>query len=388
MGDADVRRTAEMALGFLLFKKPEQCPELIALVYESYIPRVRYGAALALGIACAGTGSREATAIIEPMTNDNVNYVRRAALIASALIMIQHTEATCPKVKDFRALYAKIITDKHEDVMVKLGAIFAQGIIDAGGRNVTVSLQSRTGHTNMMAVVGMLVFTQYWYWFPLSHFLALAFTPSCVIALNSELDMPVLQYRSNAKPSTYAYPPALEETKKESKEKVATAVLSITAKQKKKEAEKNKKDGGEAKEEKMDVDDDKKDKKKDEGEKKKEASADSKADVKKTDKDEKETKDGKEKKEAEATFEILNNPARVMKPQLQVIKMEPPNSTEKAMYQPIKDISIGGVVMVKRVRDAEGDKKEEIVEPVKTSRKEDASTEEEPEPPEPFEYTE
>merc|ERR1712024_411048 len=134
-------------------------------------------------------------------------------------------------------------TDKHEDVMVKLGAIFAQGIIDAGGRNVTVSLQSRTGHTNMMAVVGMLVFTQYWYWFPLSHFLALAFTPSCVIALNSELDMPVLQYRSNAKPSTYAYPPALEETKKESKEKVATAVLSITAKQKKKEAEKNKKEG-------------------------------------------------------------------------------------------------------------------------------------------------
>merc|ERR1712062_267830 len=121
---------------------------------------------------------------------------------------------------------------------------------------------------------------------------------------------------------------------------------------------------------------------------KKEASADSKTDVKKTDKDEKETKDGKEKKEAEATFEILNNPARVMKPQLQVIKMEPPNSTEKAMYQPIKDISIGGVVMVKRVRDAEGDKKEEIVEPVKTSRKEDTSTEEEPEPPEPFEYTE
>merc|ERR1712241_66332 len=134
-----------------------------------------------------------------------------------------------------------------------------------------------------------------------------------------------------------------------------------------------KKDGGEAKEEKMDVDDDKKEKKKD---------------AKKTDKDEKDTKDGKEKKEAEATFEILNNPARVMKPQLQVIKMEPPNSTEKAMYQPIKDISIGGVVMVKRVRDAEGDKKEEIVEPVKTSRKEDASTEEEPEPPEPFEYTE
>ena len=197
----DVRRAAVMALGFLLFKTPEQCPGVVSLLSESYNPHVRYGAAMALGIACAGTGSKEAIALIEPMTNDPVNYVRQGALIASALILVQHTEQTCPKVKEFRTMYAKVISEKHEDVMAKFGAILAQGIIDAGGRNVTVSLQSRTGHTNMMAVVGMLVFTQYWYWFPLSHFLSLAFTPSCVIALNSELDMPVLQYRSNAKVS-------------------------------------------------------------------------------------------------------------------------------------------------------------------------------------------
>lgn len=61
------------------------------------------------------------------------------------------------------------------------------GIIDAGGRNVTLSLQSRTGHTNMLAVVGALVFTQYWYWFPLAHCLALAFTPTCLIGLNAQL---------------------------------------------------------------------------------------------------------------------------------------------------------------------------------------------------------
>ena len=108
-----------------------------------------------------------------------------------------------------------MIADKHDDVMAKLGAILAQGIIDAGGRNMTVSLQSRTGHTNMLAVVGMLVFTQYWYWFSLSHFLSLAFTPSCLIGLNENLDMPVIAFRSNAKPSTYGYPAPLEEKKKE-----------------------------------------------------------------------------------------------------------------------------------------------------------------------------
>ncbi len=44
--------------------------------------------------------------------------------------------------------------------MAKFGAILSQGIIDAGGRNMTVTLISRTGHTNLLAVVGMLVFTQ------------------------------------------------------------------------------------------------------------------------------------------------------------------------------------------------------------------------------------
>ena len=68
----------------------------------------------------------------------------------------------------------------------------------------------------------------------------LAFTPSCLIALNENLDMPKVSFRSNAKPSTYGYPAPLEEKKKEAGEKVATAVLSITAKHKKKEAEKKK----------------------------------------------------------------------------------------------------------------------------------------------------
>ena len=58
------------------------------------------------------------------------------------------------------------------------------------------------------------------YWFPLSHFLGLAFTPSCLIALNENLDMPKLSFKSNAKPSTYGYPAPLEEKKKEAGEKV------------------------------------------------------------------------------------------------------------------------------------------------------------------------
>merc|ERR1719369_553483 len=324
----DVRRAAVMGLGFLLFKQPDHCPGVVQLLSESYNPHVRYGAAMALGIACAGTGNKEALALIEPMKNDPTNYVRQGALIASAMILVQQTEQTCPKVKDFRALYTKVISDKHEDVMAKFGAILAQGIIDAGGRNVTVSLQSRTGHTSMLGVVGMLVFTQYWYWFPLSHFLSLAFQPTAVIGLNSNLDMPVVKFKSNAKPSMYGYPPALEEKKKEEKEK-------------------------------MDVDEKKEEDKKDE-------------------------KSEEDKKEPEPLFEMLSNPARVMKAQLKVINME------DGKYRPMKDISIGGIVLLDRAELGAEDE-EQIVEPMEVNKGASSSSEEEgeePAPPEPFQWTE
>merc|ERR1712168_24916 len=364
----DVRRAAVMSLGFLLFKQPDHCPGVVQLLSESYNPHVRYGAAMALGIACSGTGNKEALGLIEPMKNDPTNYVRQGALIASAMVLVQQTEVTCPKVKEFRALYAKVISDKHEDVMAKFGAILAQGIIDAGGRNVTVSLQSRTGHTSMLGVVGMLVFTQYWYWFPLSHFLSLAFQPTAVIGLNSNLDMPVVKFKSNAKPSVYGYPPALEEKKKEDKEKVTTAVLSITNKQKKKEAEKKK---GKESEDKMDVDEKKDDKKE-------------KMDVDEKKEDEKDKKDTeKAADEPEPNFELLSNPARVMKAQLKVVSME------DSKYRPMKDMSIGGVIMLDRA-ELEADEKEEIVEPILVNKagSSNDTEEEEPAPPEPFQYTE
>ena len=52
--------------------------------------------------------------------------------------------------------------------------------------------------------------------------------------------MPNIEFRSNAKPSTYAYPAPLEEKKGRETEKVETAVLSTTAKAKAKEIKKEK----------------------------------------------------------------------------------------------------------------------------------------------------
>ena len=58
--DDDVRRAAVLSLGFVLLGVPEQCPAIVRLLAESYNPHLRYGAAMAVGVACAGTGTREA----------------------------------------------------------------------------------------------------------------------------------------------------------------------------------------------------------------------------------------------------------------------------------------------------------------------------------------
>jgi 26S proteasome regulatory subunit N2 len=55
--------------------------------------------------------------------------------------------------------------------------------------NTERNVVCRTGHTNMLGVVGMLVFTQYWYWFPLSHFLSLAFQPTAVIGKQQNVSL-------------------------------------------------------------------------------------------------------------------------------------------------------------------------------------------------------
>lgn len=43
---------------FCLCRTPEQCPSVVSLLSESYNPHVRCGAAMALGICCAGTGNK------------------------------------------------------------------------------------------------------------------------------------------------------------------------------------------------------------------------------------------------------------------------------------------------------------------------------------------
>lgn len=247
----DVRRVAVLSLGFILFRKHQSVPRMVELLSESYNPHVRYGAAMALGISCAGTGLDEAIDLLEPMLKDSTDFVRQGALIALSMVLVQQNEAMNPRVTSLRKAMMKMVGDRHEDAMAKFGCAVALGIIDAGGRNCTISLQTQTGNLNMPGIVGAAVFVQYWYWFPLTHFLSLSFTPTSVIGVDSRnLNVPCFKFHSNTRPSLFDYPPEQQVKAEEAPEKVKTAVLSTTA-QAKRRAQRREK---QARRESMDID--------------------------------------------------------------------------------------------------------------------------------------
>lgn len=240
----DVKRAALMNLGFLLFRKPEKIPEMVKQLAESYNPHIRYGAAFAVGIGCAGTGLIEALKLLAPLTNDKVDFVRQGALLALSMVFIQITESQEPKVATIKKLYTKMIEDKHEEILSRMGAILSQGIINAAGRNATISLTTKDGNLRQNAVVGLVMFMQYWYWYPLLNFFSLALTPTALIGVNEQLKVPKsFSVVSKAKPSLFKYPDFLKKEEGKEKEKVETAVLSTTAKVRARVVRKNKAEG-------------------------------------------------------------------------------------------------------------------------------------------------
>ncbi|OLL23580.1 26S proteasome regulatory subunit rpn2, partial [Neolecta irregularis DAH-3] len=369
----DVRRVAVMALGFLLFRNPTVVPRIVQLLSVSYNPHVRYGAALALGIACAGTGLSEAIELLEPMTKDATDFVRQGAYISMAMILIEQNELYNLKVATARKHFEKVIGEKHEEAVAKFGAALAQGIIDAGGRNVQIGLSSsQGGNLNLSAIVGMAIFTQYWYWFPLTHFLSLAFTPTSIIGLNKDLKAPQFKYVSNSRPWMFAYPAATTPPSKDKVEAVPTAVLSTTARAKARAKKHEKEKVGDA----MDTD------------AKTPINTTENADDKmETDEPhlpipETSAVELRKLRNNIATSEIMENMRRVLPMQLSKISFY-----ENGRYQPVKKPT-GGVVMV---HDNKPDDPEELIE--LKSHKDTAvaapavnTEEDEAKAPEPFEY--
>jgi len=248
-----------------------------------------------------------------------------------ALIFIQQNENKEPEVSKINQQYDQIIKNKHEEVLAKMGAILGTGIINAGGRNATINLQSRAGNNKMASIIGLALFTHYWYWYPCMHFLSLSLSPTMLSGLNKDLKVPKsFSFRSNAKPSLFKYPDFLKEEEKKVKEKVETAILSTTIK-------KQIKDKRKSDNEKMDVDKSSK-----ASEKPKEDVVIKEEPMEETQGEEDKKEEAEEKKnEPEPEFEDRKNPSRVLRAQESYILF-----LSDQRYKPVLQQRHGGFILL------------------------------------------
>ena len=226
----DVRRAALINIGFLELRSPDILFEnlkVLGLLSESYNSHVRFGATMAIGIACAGSGKVKPYKVIEPLFTDPQYLVRQAALISSGLIFSQTTLKQEEGIKEFKENLQKILEDKDEHLLIKFGAMISKGLMDLGGKNCVINLVSNTGENKMKSIIGMCLFTQYYYWFPMVHMLNLAVNPTFLFNLDEKLKIPInYKMMSNAKPSVFGYPKEEEKDTKKKEVKAETAVLS------------------------------------------------------------------------------------------------------------------------------------------------------------------
>ena len=337
----DVRRAALINVGFIYFKNPHLLIEKIKVMQlyaDSYNPHVRYGTCLSLGIACIGTHNTEAFEIIEPLLNDLSPLVRQGAYIAGAMIYSQMNPKNDPKFDLFKENLDKVNNNKEDHNLIKLGTLIGQGFLELGGRNANLSLVSHTGHNRIGAIIGIALFTQYYYWYPMMHFISLAIRPQIHMGIDSDFKV-IKNFKiiSKSKPSQFGYP---SETKIEDKKEKTEAPKAVLSSQTRMLAKNKSKLGTNSNlnTQTMHLD------------KQVSTTQDIKIEENKMEIDDnikKEEKPVEEKKE-EPLEELLSNPCRILKKQEQVIEF-----IYDQCYLQVTPTKYCGIIMLKKVANDE-----------------------------------
>lgn len=223
---------------------------------------------------------------------------------------------------------------------------------------MTIGLTSNAGFRKMASIVGVMLSLQYWYWYPLMHFMSLSFTPTSMIGLDGEMRMPVdFSATCHKKASMFAYLKPLEEKKDEEKKRIKTVELSTSAKARarRKKLDRQKSGGSET----MDVVEEKKEETEEE--------------------EKKEDKKEEKKEENEPETFVVSNPSRITRAQRPFVTF---NSSENRYEPVVSDAQKAmGIVMLRDKRPSEPGKFVEVdLNPLGDEQKE-------PEPPEDFVWT-
>ena len=113
-----------------------------------------------------------------------------------------------------------------------MGCYFGLSLMQAGGGNCIFNLYSEAGKKQLRSIIGLYMFTFYWYWYPLVHFIGLSHEPTMLVGCTAELKVPKgFTFISKAPKSRFDYykTPVVKEEKDEKKVVILSRTLKAKA---------------------------------------------------------------------------------------------------------------------------------------------------------------
>lgn len=299
----DVRRASVLALCFVMYSRKSKAFSLLEMLSKSYNEYVRHGVALGLGIIGAGTFDKKIHKLLLVLWKDDIFHVQQATAISFGLLHQLATPSLDPEMVKIREEMITKAQSKYTNVMTKFGCYLGIGLMQSGGGNAVLSLVSSSGQMKIKNIIGIYMFTFYWYWMPLTNMIGLALEPTFLAGLLKDFNIPRgFQFISKAPKKYFDYYKV--DRKVEEKVKQGPVLLSTTKKVNARNLQTSKIQKKNEEDKKMVIEEKKKDKKVEE------------------------TK----KVEEEAKFFISDNPSRVIFKQIPKIDFNIDNKRYEVVY--------------------------------------------------------
>jgi 26S proteasome regulatory subunit N2 len=71
-----------------------------------------------------------------------------------------------------------------------MGYLWGFGLLQSGGGNSVFSVITKDGNLKLKNIVGLYLFTFYWYWYPLSNMIGLTLEPTYLAGVTESLNVP------------------------------------------------------------------------------------------------------------------------------------------------------------------------------------------------------
>ncbi|KAH9385998.1 26S proteasome regulatory subunit N2 [Nematocida major] len=196
----DVKKVCVFSIGLILTTCPETAKDsrvedepvlfkVLEPLAQSHSSYVRSGVALALGMFLAGSGNRKALEAIEVLMYDSTPYVRQMASIGAGMILMQNNACDDPFYKRIVEHMHSMTKRKSESGAARFGALLGRSLLDTCGRNGHMSIFGMSGDLSVKSVCGAIMFSEFWYWYPLVPFITLCMRPTLLLAVDTDLNV-------------------------------------------------------------------------------------------------------------------------------------------------------------------------------------------------------